>query len=237
MFGVRASIRPMPALAAGALLCAGLAAPAHAQGDESRKASNKDSTRMMLEFAECTARDRRMKPEVDRFLAMSPVDPEFGLLGRKFAKDRCVPAAMASVEMRFDAMLFRYGLFEARYRIEFGRSPAPSVADLPPLDVDAEFNAAGFDPSGQSTLPPVVIFLRQLGECVMRVDVANSHAMIVAQPYSKQEATALAALMPALEGCMPEGHTMKFSRPMLRGAMAEALYKTATRPHSAGAAN
>jgi len=217
-----------PALAAGALLCLGVVSPAQAQGDESRKASNKDSTRMMLEFAECTVKDRRMKPEVDRFLAMSPADPEFGLLGGKFAKDRCVPAAMSTVTMRFDSMLFRYSLFEARYRIEFGKSAAPVVAGLPPLDVDAEFSAAGFDPRGMSTLPPVVIFLRQLGECVVRVDVANAHALIVARPYSKQEATALTAVMPALGECMPEGHTMKFSRPMLRGAIAEALYKAAT---------
>jgi len=228
MIGARASIRWMPALVAGALLCAGFAAPARAQDDEKRAASRKESTRMMLQFAECTARNRKMKPQVDRFLAMSPADPEFGVLGGKFAKDRCVPPAMGTVEMRFDTLLFRYGLFEARYRLEFGKGPAPVIDGLPPLDVESEFTAAGFDPRGGSTLPPVVVFLRQLGDCTIRRNVGAAHAMIIAQPYSKEETAALEGVMPALGLCMPEGQTMKFSRPMLRGAIAEALYKAAT---------
>lgn len=216
-------------LAAGALLCAGVAAPAHAQGGDTRKASHKESTRTMLEFAECTAANRRFRPDMDRFLRTSPASPEFGTLARSFAKDRCVPADSGTVEMRFDFMLFRYSLFEARYRNEFGKGPPPSVEGLPPLDLDSEFDLAIMPGlQGVSTLPPVVVFLRQLSDCVIREKPVESHALIAARPYSKAETTALEAVMPALAACMPEGHTMKFSRPMLRGAIAEALYKAAT---------
>jgi hypothetical protein len=211
------------------LLCGGLAAPAHAQAGEKRAASAKESTRLMLQFAECTVGKRKFRPSIDRFLRMSPAKPEFGTLGVSFAKDKCVPPAFGTVEMHFDTLLFRYGLFEALYRREFAKSPPPSVADLPPLDIAGEF-----DPRG-ATIPPVVIFLRQLGECTMRLKTAEAHAFVLAQPFSDAETEALNGMMPGLGECMPEGQTMKFSRPMLRGAIAEALYKAATRPRTPAA--
>lgn len=225
MAGIRASI-----LLAGALMCAGLAVPAHAQNDEeSRAASRKESTRMMLQFAECTARIRKYKPDIDRFLRLSPNDPEFGKMGGTFAKDRCVPPAVGTVTMKFDPILFRYGLFEARYRIEFGKSQPPSMIGLPPLDLDSEFDLPITpDLRGTAALPPLIVFLRQLGDCAMRYKTAEAHAFVLAKPYSDEEGVALQGLMPALGECMPEGQTLKFSRPMLRGTIAEALYKAAT---------
>jgi hypothetical protein len=217
MQGIRASIL----MTAGALLCAGLAVPAHAQDDEGRAASRKESTRMMLGFAECTVRSDRSRPKVDRFLRMSPSNPEFTKLGNEFIKDRCVPPSTGSVTMKFDSLLFRYSLFEARYRIEFGKSPPPKTDDLPPIDIAGEF-----DPRG-ANLPDVVVFLRKLGECSIRFLPAEAHAFVLALPYSDAEGVALQGLMPALGECMPEGQTLKFSRPMLRGAIAEALYKAA----------
>ena len=207
-----------------AALLGGLAMPAHAQDEDMRAASRKESTRMMLEFAECTAKSRKFRPDVERFLRMSPSNPAFGDLGNRFARNECVPVRMmqGKVEMKFDSLLFRYGLFEARYRIEFRKAPPPSVADLPPLDIFGEF-----DPRGAS-IPDVVVFLRQLGDCVIREKPAEAHAFVLALPYSDEESEALNGLMPALALCTPEGQTLKFSRPMLRGAIAEALYKAAT---------
>ena len=206
-----------------ALLCAGLAVPAQAQSDdEMRAASRKESTRMMLQFAECTVRSDKARPKVDRFLRMSPSNPEFGKLGNEFVKDRCVPPSTGSVRMSFDSLLFRYSLFEARYRIEFAKAPPPKVDDLPPLDIYSEF-----DPRG-ARIPDVVVFLRQMSDCAIRLKPAEAHAFVMAKPYSDPEGVALQGLMPALGLCMPEGQTLKFSRPMLRGAIAEALYKAAT---------
>jgi hypothetical protein len=228
----RASTWLIPALVAAALLCVGVAAPAHAQPDEKRAGTAKESTRLMLEFAECTARKRKIKPEIDRFLRMSPANPEFGVLARKFANDNCMPTnLMAEVRMTFDSLLFRYGLFEARYRIEFGKGSPPAIVDLPPLDFENEFDLTiSADLKGVESLPPLVVFLRKLSQCLILERPAEAHALVIARPYSDAETKALPPVIEVLGACIGEGQTLKFSRPMLRGAIAEALYKAATRP-------
>ena len=214
------------ALAAGLLLCGGVARPVSAQ---TRKGSPQESTRIMLQFAECTVKTRKFRPDVDRFLRTSPSDPEFGTLGRSFVRDSCVSVGFEQIEMRFDPVLFRYSLFEARYRTEFGKGPPPSVVGLPPLNLDSEFDLTitrGLQ--GVAPLPPLIIFMRSLSECVIRQKPAEAHALIVAKPYTPVETKALDAVRQMLAECTPEGHTLTFSRPMLRGAIAEALYKAAT---------
>jgi hypothetical protein len=212
--------------AAACALCLAVAVPARAQ-DEGHKSSVKDSERSMQDYAECVvarSKGNSGKANLDRYLRLTPSVPGYRKLGEKLATDACVEAGMSEVTMTFSPLLFRLSLYEARYRRDFGKRAAPEMADAPPLDLAAEFDAP------VDELPREVVFLRQLGNCVARLDAAHSHDLVLSRMHTPAEAALITSLQPSLGVCVPEGATFRFSRTMLRGALAEALYKFQPQP-------
>jgi len=203
-------------LALAVLATTGWAGSARAQ---ETKDSPKDAEKSMYDFAQCVIGRSPRKADLDAYLRMSPNDPSYYKLGTKLAVSACVPTYSGTVKMTFQPVLFRFSLYEARYRREFAKAAPPDVTNAAPLDLAKEFDTRG------GPLPNEVIFLRALGNCVVRADPATSHALVMSRAYSDEEATLIAALKPSLAGCIPAQATMHFSRTMLRGGLAEALYK------------
>ena len=61
--------------------------------------------------------------------------------------------------------------------------------------------------------------------CLVRKKPDLTRELVLAPVGSKQEQAALAQLTPFLSGCTYQGVTLRFTRPMLYGLIAEALYR------------
>jgi hypothetical protein len=81
--------------------------------------------------------------------------------------------------------------------------------------------------------PPLDAALVRFGECVARAAPADTHRLITAAPGSSEESAAIGVLSPRLSPCMQQGLRVTFSAPMLRGVVAEALYKLSRGPAAA----
>jgi hypothetical protein len=148
-----------------------------------------------------------------------PGKPETRQAALALASSRCMPAYFQRVQLRFDAELFRASLLSAMYQHDFRRAGIPDVASLPPLTISSEFDAPEKD------IPLPLVFTRILGDCAARADSARVHALLLTRIGSRQERPALDNVMPVLRNCLAAGRELRFSRSMLRGFLAEALYK------------
>jgi hypothetical protein len=69
------------------------------------------------------------------------------------------------------------------------------------------------------------IALRQVGDCAASRALSAAHHFTVAKVRSDDEAAHLPAVVQALSQCLSRGEQAAFSRPMLKGMLAESLYK------------
>jgi hypothetical protein len=66
--------------------------------------------------------------------------------------------------------------------------------------------------------------LRTFGLCVAGRDATNARSAIDSQVGSPRERAAYAALKPVLATCVKQGQTVRFSKQMLEGALAQGLF-------------
>ena len=77
--------------------------------------------------------------------------------------------------------------------------------------------------------------VRQLGHCLARLKTAQARALILAEPGSEAEEQAARALIGRETSCLIYATRLEFTRDMLRGTVAEALYRREiSTPPSAG---
>jgi hypothetical protein len=212
-----------PAILSSRRLCAGFAfalsfgaVPAAAQ---EVKWSAAEAEKGMAEFTKCMVAKHARRAALERFLRQLPAGEAFNRVGQSLADPDCLPYSLGQVTMHFQADLFRQSLYTALYQRDYGRLGPLDVKPVPALVVASEFDA----PSAE--IPNTVLFTRIVGDCVAREDSAAVHALLVSKIRSKEEDVALQRVMPAVQKCLPAGRQVRFSRSMLRGYVAEALYK------------
>ena len=127
------------------------------------------------------------------------------------------PDCLYDGELQLPDMVLRGALYSALYRERFGSSPVNLT--LTPLTPN-QIPAASADPTKQS-LATVVTF----ADCLVRKDPATARAMTLAAPGSAKESQHLNRLMPYLSSCLVQGTTLKLSKGVLVGGVAEALYR------------
>ena len=224
-------------LLAGALVLAAVCTPAGAQETgtliQHRAAQaeyrGKNAARVTMEqFAACLV--SRSRGRVLKYAAMRADDPTY----RKFmlslfdaSGDQC----LSSGDLSFNPMVFRGTIFQALYAAEF---PQDSAA---PADF-AGVPSTGFrEAYGAQVAPEArgVVALEQFGECVARADGPGLRSLLNAIPGSSQETSLFNALVPKFSACIPQGETLAFSKVILKGALAEGMYrlsKAAAEPNS-----
>jgi hypothetical protein len=69
--------------------------------------------------------------------------------------------------------------------------------------------------------------LQRFGDCVVSANPADARALVLATAATQAERAAIARLGPALGGCVAPKNQVRFSRAVLQGVLAEALYKRA----------
>lgn len=174
---------------------------------------------VMKSFADCVVKSARARKLAFEFIAMDPQTEEAGKFGDKVTEPGCLPTVgrtQYASRLAFTSFLFRYELLGALYRRAYADAPG-ALKDLPTSDYAKEF-ASG-------TVPTTILSLRQFGDCVARIAPVESHNLVMSNIYSAAENTALTAVLPSLQDCMPPGQSVGFGRAILRGALAEGLYR------------
>ena len=117
--------------------------------------------------------------------------------------------------LKFTPTILRGAAFRALYSQQFG------TRKLPPL------NAIVADPPWRIEASDGFSLLQQFGECVVAADPAAAQAILFESVASEKEQAAYAALAPALSKCVAGGSTIKFSKTLIEGVVAEGLYHLA----------
>jgi hypothetical protein len=168
--------------------------------------------RVMAAFARCIlSRSRR---DAEQFLGALPRSVDADRLASRIVTHECV----GSGRLQFSSSLFRGALYEVLYLADFARRH-PALADAPVVTYTSA------DPATLTDHQRGWLALARFGDCVVRALPAQARALVVSEVDSDSEQRAFAALMPALGGCLVQGSQLSFSRPMLRGVIAESLYR------------
>ena len=160
----------------------------------------------------------RSRGRVLKFVDMPVDQPAYRkYLNGLFAEedDQCLSGG----DLRFNDVVLRGALFQALYESEFRADRA--------LDFAAVASSGYRDLYGAEPSPAArsSIALVRFGECVARADPANLRALLFSLPGSPTEATLMNTLVPRFGACIPKGENIVFSKVVLKGALAEGMYR------------
>lgn len=187
----------------------------------SREYDPVDAERTLAEFGECVLDREGRRARAERFLRLPPAGEAFEEAADPLTPEECLRLRGGTyMEMRIRPDALRASLFAALYKREFGRvPPPPEVSTVPPLRFADEFEG------DVATLPQSVRVLRGVGDCTARTDPAGAHAFLLTTLGGPDERRELQRVTSALANCLPEGQQVRFTRAVLRGMLAEGLYK------------
>jgi hypothetical protein len=177
---------------------------------------DKDAARKTLEvFATCIV--ERQSGRAAKLANMRVDTPEYlkQLNGLSDFYDDCI----SSGRFEYGYSLLRGAIFQALYKREFKLS-GPLTFN-PALESGyATLYTEPYSPEVQSSIAQV-----RFGECVSRADAANVRGFISAPPGSALETSSVQALAPKLGPCVAQGNQIKFNKTVLKGMLAEGLYR------------
>lgn len=127
--------------------------------------------------------------------------------------DRCLNRG----ELAIPPSILRGALYQQFYRESFAGGPPT----LPPSPIDFGARSTGELKDDART----IIALLQFGDCVVRRDIRDSHALVLATPGSAQEKAAISGLLPHLSACVVQGSTWKLNASSLSASLSEVLYR------------
>jgi hypothetical protein len=177
----------------------------------------------MRSFAKCVIGVSRQR--VIDYLDTFPGSKEALELANGLSRDDCLVAA----ELRFSEELFRWSLYDELYNSNFRNHDLAAIADIPETDfvgMTKGLNAEQYQ----------VVAIWQLGECTVRAAPKVSQTLVWSPIGSDSEAAAIQEIVPIVSGCVNKDNEIKFSKAVLRGVMAEALYKLAMKANGAATA-
>lgn len=183
-----------------------------------------EAQRVMADYATCLA--MRNRPGVLTYLATDEGSEEADRRAGRVAIDEC----LYDSELRFPQQLLRGALYGALYKIDYARGglvPA-RFAELPPITYTSR------DPATLAPAERNWVALSFFADCVVRAVPAQAQALIAADVGSPAERSAFAGVQPALGACLTDGVELTFSRPVLRGLIAQSLYRLTVSATPAG---
>ena len=212
-----------------AALAGCLAAPSVLAADPQRSVqtvsrAGEDDAVVLDRFARCVVRGWRRS--VVNVLEQVPGTPnERARLSGAIADwGTCLePLDREDTRLVFQPDVMRGPFAEALYEQDFaaGQARGRSFADLP----DPVQLLRRADPGERSYRSAVVgIF----AACVAAQHSAEVAALLATRPASREEQAAIGAITPAFGGCFPAGSEFDITVPLLRGFLAEALYRQAS---------
>jgi hypothetical protein len=168
---------------------------------------------VMHDFAKCVL--KRSRPAVDAYLATYSGSKPARAFAARLATDKCLNGG----NLNFNEALLRASIYNILYVSEFPPAPLPNLKDVEPIDYT---QPAGIESYGD---PRAQALLRQFADCVVRAKSSEAHALMFTKVGSVPEARVFDSMQPSLAPCMTKDVTVKFSRSVLRGIIAEVLYR------------
>lgn len=220
-----------------------LLAPAAPKSDFSVK----DTRAIGYEYALCSIK-RRQAQEQAREVILSNIDNRT-LISKypALASGDCLAQAsrrpFSAIEMRFPGDSIRYGLADALFAKELAGTSPRDMSGAAPLQ-HAVVDDSKYQPELGRKLSKGKLeeaerakavaagsaSLSRFGECVVRRDAVNSHALLAAKPSSPEESKAFISLQPTFARCLTVGQTFKTNKMMMRGTLAVNYYRLAFAP-------
>jgi hypothetical protein len=229
-------------VALGALLCSGAASAERDQWGEFTQAQVRD---IQDQFGRCVV---ARKAQIASRYVLDAYDAEEGArIINKLADGDCLVAAIGRrggvVRMKFPGGMLKYAIADALVRTELTAGPISGLSQVAPL-AHPTFDPSAFLPPAGKTLKPAKlqeleqaksreqgsIYMSHYGECVVRRDPANSHALLMADPDSAQENAAFGRLRQAFGHCLDAGRQLELNKVSLRGTVALNYYRLAKAP-------
>jgi hypothetical protein len=184
------------------------------QQNDRLEVSNADSPRSeaqasLYDYAACVAKAR--PKQVDMFLATFPFSTRAGATARKMVSDQCG----IEEDLTFLPESLRGPLYQELYRLDFGGTAPANVAAAPKLNYAAHANSSD----------PINVNLRVFADCTVRRDPAAARSLVLSNVGSADESAALQRIAAPMSNCIVQGDTVKLTRPLVRGLVAEVLYR------------
>jgi hypothetical protein len=174
--------------------------------------SQQDKARIVtLRLAACLIKDHR--GAVLNAIKREPWEQDAGRLLVSVVDDRCLDRG----ELAIPPSLLRGAFFEVFYRERF--ASGPPVLPPAPLDFTAQSGGVLSDEAKTD------IALRQFGDCVARRDIKDSHALLLSMAGTKEESTAVNALLPHFSACVIQGSKWSLNRSSVSAILSEVLYR------------
>jgi len=158
-----------------------------------------------------------------RVLSLAPGSKEEQALLRSVTDDRCINGHGGSQYLFFEPEMLRGAIAEAILHLDEERGTKAKMTDAPaPFAPLSPKDLEGLSPEGRSTL-----LVLDVAQCLAASDAQDVSALLEADPTSQEEGQAFAKLVPHLGPCIPNGKQVTLAKPRLRGALAEAVYRSA----------
>ena len=122
-------------------------------------------------------------------------------------------------EMRFTPMVIRGAIYEILLAKDYGQE---TRFDSFESVKSVKYAAQAKLPSSAEASYSVAM---NIGECTVREATSRSYALLATAIGTKEETAATDALLPAIGSCTPAGVTLEFSMSVIRGMIAEPLYR------------
>jgi len=210
---------------------AGFMQPALAQDRKPDLRERALTREVVAEFGQCAA-DRR--PAVASAYVLKDFDERISDDDwRRLVDRRCM--RLRSGELRMDQLSFRGALARQLIIQQLGDVVLSDLDTAPPLAWQepaapqlASVSAGERKPLEDAYAQRVqYLYVARLGECLVRRDPAGARRLIEADGGSAGEREAIAALSPALIGCVPIGEQVRLDRATLRAGTAISYYRLA----------
>lgn len=170
--------------------------------------------KVMYDFASCVV--FRSRHKVDVYLATYPGSKRAYAAGTYLSTDKCLDGDGV---LKFNETLLRASIYSVLYGLEFPSAVSQNLTSVAPIDYSPPAGTASYgDPRAQ-------VILRQFADCVVRAKLSEAHELMFTKVGSPAEARIFDSMTPGLAPCMIKDATVKFSRSLLRGIIAEVLYR------------
>jgi hypothetical protein len=177
---------------------------------------NPNAPRIAMEaFGACVL--SRSKGRVAKFVDMRVGEQEYADYMRGLF-DRSDDFCLSQGWLQFHDIHFRGALFQALYNSEFKSGP-PSFGAVTTSNYRALYPET-LSPPARNT-----VALEQFGECVARADPQGVHDLLRSLAGSSRETALFQQLSPRFSACIPQGEKLAFSKIVLKGALAEGMYR------------
>lgn len=173
-----------------------------------RPMSDSDRARQLTnDFAECVLKST---PRAVERAVILPTARSYEAL-TKLARSEC----LAPGQIVIPHQLMRGAAYRALYIRDY-RKRAPALVASPVDYVSL---------ADQDVVSQEIARLNAFGSCVARANPDAAHSLVLADAATKEEVSAIEGLRQNLADCLPGGTSIKFTKSVLQGLLAEILYR------------